>query len=230
MALGPGRYPRRRAPLSVVIRAILFDFTGVLTTSAFTALAEVETERSLAPGSLVRPILGDYGEDDGHPWKRLERGEIGLAEYFLDVTDHLGEAGINVDLADVLRRFTKLRVHDGVVDRVRGLRARGYRVGLVTNNVREASELWRRLVPLDDVFDAVVESWAVGLRKPDERIYRHALELLGGVDPAEAVLLDDAPVCVEGARRAGLYGILVEDPHAALDELEKLLAGEGGPA
>jgi putative hydrolase of the HAD superfamily len=107
---------------------------------------------------------------------------------------------------------------------VRRLREEGYRLALITNNVREGSATWRALVPVDELFDVVVDSSEVGMRKPNPAIFHHALERLG-VAPHAAVFLDDTPGNVEGARRAGLAAILVEDPDAALAELDALLAG-----
>jgi putative hydrolase of the HAD superfamily len=85
--------------------------------------------------------------------------------------------------------------------------------------------MWRSLVPVDELFDAVVDSSEVGMRKPNPAIYHHALEQLGGIAPEHAVFLDDSPGNVEGARRAGLQGILVTDPLDAVAELDALLAG-----
>jgi HAD superfamily hydrolase (TIGR01509 family) len=95
----------------------------------------------------------------------------------------------------------------------------------VTNNVKEASEQWRALVPLAELFEVIVDSSEVGMRKPNPAIYLHALDLLGGVAPERAVFLDDAPGNVAGARRAGLHGILVDaaEPAGALAELDALL-------
>jgi len=122
--------------------------------------------------------------------------------------------------------MSRLEIHEVVVERVRRLRADGYRTGLVTNNVKEASGQWRSLVPVDELFEVVVDSSEVGMRKPNPAIYLRALELLGGVAPDEAVMLDDAEGNVAGARRAGLHAILVDadDPTGALAELDALLA------
>src|SRR5215207_4909928 len=104
-----------------------------------------------------------------------------------------------------------LPVHEPIVDRIRMLRTDGYKTALVTNNVREAGPQWRDKVPLDELFDVVVDSSEVGMRKPNPAIFVHTLELLGGVDPASAVFLDDHPGNVAGAERAGLHAILVAD-------------------
>jgi putative hydrolase of the HAD superfamily len=102
------------------------------------------------------------------------------------------------------------------------LRAEGYKTGLITNNVKEASQEWRAIVPVDELFDVIIDSSEVGMRKPNPAIFLHTLELLG-VEPGRAVFLDDAEGNVDGARRAGLHAILVADPDDALLELDALL-------
>jgi putative hydrolase of the HAD superfamily len=121
--------------------------------------------------------------------------------------------------------MSRLEVHDVVIERIRRLRADGYRTGLVTNNVKEASSQWRELVPVDELFEVIVDSSEVGMRKPNPAIFLHALELLGGVAAERAVFLDDASGNVVGARAAGLQAILVDaaDPSVALAELDSLL-------
>jgi putative hydrolase of the HAD superfamily len=130
---------------------------------------------------------------------------------------------VEVDFAPLQALLGEMTVHTQVVEHIRGLRAEGYRVALITNNVREGAATWRAMVPLDELFDVVVDSSEVGMRKPNPAIYLHALDLLGGVAPEEGVFLDDSPGNVEGARRAGLHAIHVADPDAALAELDALL-------
>ena len=108
-------------------------------------------------------------------------------------------------------------------DAARRLRKDGYRTAVVTNNVREFSHGWRGLVPVEELFDVAVDSSDCGLRKPNPAVFHHTLELLGGVAPNRAVFLDDSPGNVDGARRAGLHAIHVEDPDAALAALDALL-------
>jgi putative hydrolase of the HAD superfamily len=98
---------------------------------------------------------------------------------------------------------------------------------LVTNNVREMASGWRSLLPADELFDVVVDSSSVGVRKPNPAIFSLTLSMLGDVPPSSGVFLDDAPGNVAGARLAGLHTILVTDPAAALAELDALLAGRG---
>src|SRR5207302_1315443 len=107
----------------------------------------------------------------------------------------------------------------------------GYRTALVTNNVAEFGDGWRQLIPVDELFELVVDSSQVGVRKPDPRIFRLALEQLDGVRPEQAVFLDDFEANVAGARQVGMHGIVVGEHRAeALARLEDLLATAGPPA
>ncbi|MEY2462767.1 MAG: putative hydrolase of the superfamily [Acidimicrobiaceae bacterium] len=209
------------------IEAVLFDFNGVLTTSPFTLMAELGGGAAgLEPEVVLDLMLGPYDEDTDHAWHRFERGEITAPEYGLDLLTRANEAGVEIDFASLRDLMGRLVVHDVVVERVRALRAQGYRTGLVTNNVKEASSEWRKLLPVDVLFEVIVDSSEVGMRKPNPAIFLHALELLGGIEPAAAVFLDDAAGNVAGARRAGLHAMLVDpaDPAPALVELDALLA------
>ena len=111
-----------------------------------------------------------------------------------------------------------------VVAATRSLRERGLRTALVTNNAREFSAGWRSLIPIAELFDAVIDSSEVGVRKPDPAIFGLALRELGGIAPEQAIFLDDFPGNVAAARRLGMHGVLVEDdPSSALAELERLI-------
>lgn len=198
------------------ITTVIFDFAGVVTSSPWGAMTE-------AGGGDIELLIGPYHEDGDHPWHRVERGELPIAEWATEVTALGAAAGVAVDFTPLQALLAEMTVHTQVVERIRGLRAEGYRLGLITNNVREGSATWRAMVPLDELFDVVVDSSEVGMRKPNPAIYKHALALLGDVAPAEAVFLDDSPGNVDGARRAGLHAIYVEDPDTALAELDALL-------
>jgi epoxide hydrolase-like predicted phosphatase len=209
--------------MGVTIEAVLFDFSGVLTTSPWPAMS------AAANGDLTL-LVGPYHEDTDHPWHRLERGEITIDEWTAAVQALATEAGATLDFAPLSALLDTLAVHDAVVERVRLLRAEGYRTALVTNNVREGSSRWRAMLPVDELFDVVVDSSAVGMRKPNPAIFRHSLDLLGGVEPERAVFLDDVEGNLVGARRAGLHTILVPDPpEPALVSLDDLL-GRHRPA
>lgn len=204
--------------------AVVFDFSGVLVTAAFSALTSVLGDQ-LEPDEATLLLLGPYDEDTDHPWHQVERGELTMAAWMAHVDAEAGGRGLTVAWAAMGRAFKSLEVYDVVVDRVRALRSDSYRTALLTNNIKEGSQTWRAMIPVDDLFDVVVDSSEVGMRKPNPAIFLHTLDLLGGIEPARAVFLDDHPGNVVGARKAGLAGIVVDDPAVAVAELDALLAG-----
>jgi putative hydrolase of the HAD superfamily len=204
-----------------LLRAVIFDYGGVLTTSPFAGLEEWDAKLGIAEGTLRELLFGDYhaGESTGLV-PRLERGELSIADFTVELMAQLPD---RVDLGQVLGN-NAFGVHWMVVARARALRDEGYKVGLLTNNIREYGDAWRATIPVE-VFDDIVDSSEVGLRKPDPRIFRMAAERLE-TPPGECVFLDDLETNVEGARAVGMTGILVEDPWAALAELDRLLDGD----
>lgn len=207
------------------IDAVLFDFGGVLVTSPFDLMGASGQEHGVDEGVMLELLMGDYAADDDHPWHRLERGEISFAEYAIDLKRRADEAGIPLPSGKG-GMYDRLEVHIEVVDKVRQLREDGYATALVTNNVREFGDAWRKMVPLEELFDVVVDSCEVGMRKPNPKIYELALDELGGVAAERAVFLDDAEGNVDAARRLGMQAILVRDPGVALEELDSIL-GKG---
>jgi putative hydrolase of the HAD superfamily len=117
-------------------------------------------------------------------------------------------------------------IRHSVVERAHRLRHdEGVRTALLTNNVAEFRDFWRPLLPLDDLFDVVIDSSEVGMRKPDPRIFALVLEHLGGVAADRTVFLDDYEGNVVAARALGWQGIVVDsDPGPALLELDRVLA------
>ena len=201
----------------MTITTVLWDFAGVCVSSPWGPLTE-------AGGGNLELLIGSYGEDTDHPWHRVERGELAILEWVTEVTE-LGKAqGIEVDFAPLQSMLGDLEVHDAVIARIRSLRDEGYRVGMITNNVREGSAAWRAKIPVDELFEVVIDSSEVGMRKPNPAIYHLALERLGITDPSTVVFIDDAPGNVDGARSAGLHSILFEDTDTALAELDALLS------
>jgi epoxide hydrolase-like predicted phosphatase len=209
----------------MAIRAVLFDFGGVYTSSPFTVFAEAADELGATPERVLSLVFGPYDRDTDHPWHRLERGEVSLIEARQTIMALASEAGLAFDPLAILARMAGTGgAREAVVAATRRLRERGLRTALVTNNAREFSRGWRSLIPIAELFDAVIDSSEVGVRKPDPAIFSLALRELGGVAPEHAVFLDDFPGNVAAARRLGMHAVLVEeDPSGALAELERLL-------
>lgn len=209
------------------VEAVVFDFGGVFTTSPFAALMAAAEAQALDPMTMVGVMFGPYDQDTDHPWHQLERGEITLDAATAEIVALAAAAGVDdFRPMEMLMALGGSGVRTEVVDFCRDVRARGFRTGLLTNNAREFEEFWVPLLPLEELFDDVVDSSAVGLRKPDPRIYELSLERLG-VAAAAAVFVDDAPGNVLGAQAVGMRAVLigteVDDVAVALAELESHL-------
>lgn len=210
------------------VEAVVFDFGGVFTTSPFAALMAVAEAQALDPMTMVGVMFGPYDQDTDHPWHQLERGEITLDDATAAIVELAAAEGVaDFQPMEMLMALGGSGVRTEVVDFCRDVRSRGFRTGLLTNNAREFEEFWVPLLPLDELFDDVVDSSAVGLRKPDPRIYELSLERLG-VDAPAAVFVDDAPGNVLGAQAVGMRGVLIgmepADVAVALAELESHLS------
>lgn len=213
------------------IEAVIFDYGGVLSTTPFAGIAEFERRMGYPEKSLARLLFGRGASPQGptddlpdHDWHLLETGRLTLDEFHQRLVGRSEAAlGRPLDLG-VYAQFLRdlgVGVHWMMVHRVRELRAEGYRTAILTNNVREWGRYWKASIPLD-LFDVVVDSCDVGLRKPDPAIFRLTCDRLG-VAPEAAVFLDDTARHVEAARLIGLHAILVRDPWDAIAELDAIL-------
>lgn len=208
-------------------RAVIFDFGGVFIDSPFTALVEAAQARDLDPDHMLGLIFGPYDQDTDHPWHRLERGEVTVMEARDAIlAASVADGGQALDPFELLAALSGSEVRAEMVEFCRSLRTGGLKTGLLTNNAKEFEDFWRPLIPLDELFDDVVDSSEVGLRKPDARIYELALGRLG-VEAADAVFVDDAPGNVAGAERVGIRSVLIgphrSDVPAALEALTHLV-------
>lgn len=210
------------------IEAVVFDFSGVMVGSAFTAIGTGAAAHGMTEDAFVDFLLGPYDQDTDHPWHRAERGEIGILDWVTEITALAADDGRELDLGFMASMLQRMPVYDVMVDAARRTRSRGLATALLTNNIAEGRDSWRPLLPLDELFDTVVDSSEVGCRKPDPAIYRMTLDRLGVTDPATAVMLDDHPGNTAGAERVGMRSILVDDPAVAVAELDALLDGSLG--
>jgi putative hydrolase of the HAD superfamily len=206
------------------IKAVLFDFGGVLHTSPFEGFARYEAEHGL-PEGFIRDL--NAADPDHNPWARIERNEIGFEE-FCDLFEAQAKAaGGTVDAREVMSLLVG-EVRPAMVEAVRRCRPR-LKTGLLTNNFVPPGREGGLDTAVHELFDAVVESSRVGVRKPDPAFYRIACDLLE-VEPPEAVFLDDLGVNLKPAREMGMTTIKVEDPDQALAELEQVVGfGLRGP-
>jgi len=208
--------------------AVLLDFGGVFTASPFGAIERAESEHGAAPGQLREIIFGAYHADTDHPWHRLERGEMGLGDAREAIIALGRDAGFEIDpIRLLIEGMGDHEPREDLIELIVRIRADGVRTALVTNNVREFGDGWRQLVPVDALFDEVIDSSAEGCRKPDPDIFHLALERVGGVEAGRSVFLDDFAGNIDAARGLGIEAVLVEADHRpAVRRLERLLGYE----
>ena len=206
-----------------MISAVLFDFGGVILSSPFEAFAAYERRVGL-PESFIRRV--NSTSPDTNAWARFERNELTLDEFVSEFEAEARALGHPVDGHEVIACLSG-EIRPAMVEAVRRCGER-HATALVTNNVVTGRESWSSggsFADILDLFDVVVESSVVGVRKPEPRFYELTLERLG-VDATEAVLLDDLGINLKLARAMGMTTIKVEDPDVAIAELESLLGLE----
>jgi len=207
-----------------VIRAVISDFGGVLTTPLGNAFAAWSKESGVPLEDLGTAMAKATEAHDGqHPLFLLERGELTERE-FLDRLQAAMPAEHDLEgMFDVWFGF--LERNPEMIELMRDLKGRGLRMALLTNNVREWEPRWRPMLPeLDEIFEVVVDSGFVGMRKPEHGIYELTLERLGGVPASECLFVDDMEVNCDAARELGMTAVQFHDSEQARTEVEAVLA------
>jgi len=201
------------------IRAVLFDIGGVLTAGPWESFARYERERDL-PDGLIRKI--NSTNPDTNAWARFEKGEVDVDTFAELFGAEAHAMGYEVDAHAIL---ASLRGETSVemVEAVRFCRGR-YKTAALTNNFVPTGAAPRPGISsiFDGLFDVIIESSKVGVRKPDPRFYELACATLS-VEPTEAVFLDDLGINLKPARAMGMVTIKVVDPRRAVAELYEVL-------
>jgi putative hydrolase of the HAD superfamily len=202
----------------VAIRAVLFDFGGVITSSPFDAFTLLEVELGLPP-DFIRTVNATNPDDNA--WARLERSEVDLETFALLWSDEARALGHDVDGRAVLERLAG-QIRPAMVAAIRTC-GESFKTGCLTNNFGSAdATVSAEVAAIYELFDAVLESRTLGVRKPDPRFYELACAALA-VQPDECVFLDDLGVNLKPARALGMQTIKVTDPEIALRELAEVL-------
>jgi putative hydrolase of the HAD superfamily len=210
------------------LRAIVSDFGGVLTTPLFAAFAAFQDEVGISPENLGKAMRVGLAEGEDLPLFQLERGEISEDEFIERLEDGLESI---LDHRPHLHHFRQkfwgaLHPNDEMIALMRELKASGLKMAMLTNNVREWEPLWRSMLPVDEIFEEIVDSAFVGCRKPEARIYELTLERIGM--PAEACLfIDDLEPNIEGAEAAGMSAVHFRDNAQAIAEIRAALGLAG---
>ncbi|MET0337141.1 MAG: HAD-IA family hydrolase [Caulobacter sp.] len=205
----------------MAVKAVIFDFGGVITSSPFEAFTRYEAERDL-PAGLLRQV--NAINPDANAWALFERNEIDAAAFdtkFLEESTALGHPVRGGDVLPLLSGD----IRPGMVAALTACKA-AFKVGCITNNVitghgagmSGTAEKAAKVGGVMELFDAVIESSKVGLRKPDPRIYEMMCELLS-VHPADCVYLDDLGINCKPAAMLGMTAIKVTGEAQALADL-----------
>ena len=208
------------------IEAIVSDFGGVLTTPLIQSFAAFQDETGITPEALGGAMARITERTGKQPLFELECGRVTEDEFLRDLEAELTDGGGEHPHLQRFREvyFDALNPNPRMIELMEELRDSGLRMAMLTNNVREWEPVWRSMLPVDEIFELVVDSAFVGCRKPDREIYDIVLERLGL--PAEACLfVDDVEVNVEAAREIGLAAVHFRDNEQAIPEIRRLLDG-----
>ena len=206
-------------------KAVLWDFGGVVTSSPFEAFNRYEKERGL-PTDFLRSI--NATNPDSNAWAQLESSQVTVDEFdelFAQEAESKGHRVMGKDVLELLSGD----IRPEMVKALKAIKAQ-HRIGCITNNVNtgqgpgmaKSSEKAAQVAAVMALFDVVIESSKVGIRKPDPEIYRMTCEQMS-IQPEETIYLDDLGINLKPARALGMATIKVLNADQALDELETLL-------
>jgi putative hydrolase of the HAD superfamily len=207
------------------ISTVISDFGGVLTTPLVQSFVAVQDRTGISFEELAK-AMGRIEEADGaHPLYELEKGNLSEADFLRKLGDELEPA---LGHRPELHRFSEiyfeaLHPNAPMIDLMREAKDGGYRMGLLTNNVREWEPLWRSMLPVDEIFEVVVDSGFVGCRKPDPEIYEITIDRLGGVPADQCLFVDDVDVNCAAARKLGMSTVHYKHNDQAIPEIREAL-------
>jgi epoxide hydrolase-like predicted phosphatase len=209
------------------IEAVVSDFGGVLTTPLMNSFLALQDAHGIAAEDFGAAMSAAAEEGDGeNPLFKLERGDVTEAE-FLEILRGGFEAvaGHRPELHRFREIFFEaLDPNEPMIELMRECKRGGQRMAMLTNNVQEWEPLWRTMLPVDEIFELVIDSGYVGYRKPERQIYEITLERLGL--PASACLfVDDMELNCEAARELGFTAVHYREPDQAIAEVRAALGG-----
>jgi putative hydrolase of the HAD superfamily len=206
------------------IEAVISDFGGVLTSPLLDSFAAFQDNSGISLEQLGVAMGAIWERDGKQPLFELETGRMTEVEFVRQLGEQLSsDLGRPVEMHEFGRRyFEHLHPNERMIEYMRELRGRGYRLAICTNNVREWEPLWRAMLPVDELFEVVVDSGFVGTRKPEPLIYEMTLERLR-VAPAAALLIDDIELNCDGARQLGIESVWFRSTEQAIADVEAAL-------
>jgi epoxide hydrolase-like predicted phosphatase len=206
------------------IKAVISDFGGVLTSPLLDSFAGFQDSSGIPLESLGEAIAAIAARQGANPLFELETGRLSERSFLGALGGQLTEdLGRPVELHGFAERYLEhLHPNQPMSDYMRELRGRGYRMAICTNNIREWERLWRAKLPVDEIFEVVVDSSVVGSRKPESRIYEITLEQLAA--PATSSLfVDDLEINCQAAEKLGITAVWFRDTEQAIAEIETAL-------
>ena len=214
-----------------MITTVISDWGGVLTSPLWGGFAAVQEQLGIPAEALGAAMVAIGTREGANPLYELETGRM-TADRFHDLlhAQLSADLGRDVEIHSFPELyFGALTPNTPLIDELFALRDAGFRLGLLTNNVREWSPRWRAMLPVDELFEVVVDSGFVGVRKPDPAIYELTCERLG-VAATECVFIDDFAHNCEAARALGMTAVWFQDTPQTLAELRAVIAEHGTPA
>jgi len=206
-----------------VIKAVISDFGGVVTLPLIEGFKRAHAEIGVPIEALAAAMKLTASRNPEPPLWTLERGQLSEPDFLKGLEDALTEiTGRPVSLDGYgARLMGELEPNEPLLARYRELRARGIRLAILTNNVREWHDIWRTAFDIDALFELVVDSAFEGTRKPEPRIYEITLERLG-LEARDCAFIDDVDVNVTAANELGLHGIHFRTTDQVIAELDAL--------
>jgi putative hydrolase of the HAD superfamily len=206
------------------IEAVICDFGGVLTTPLIQSFMAFQDTTGITAEVLGKGMQAATEANGENPLFEMERGEITEVAFLEKLTDSLEPL---LGHRPEMHRFKEiyfeaLEPNPAMIELMRELKAEGYRMAMLTNNVREWEPLWRSMLPVDEIFETVVDSGFVGCRKPESKIYALTLERIG-TPPQQCLFVDDILVNCEGAQKAGMTAVHFQDNDQATAEIRAAL-------
>jgi epoxide hydrolase-like predicted phosphatase len=203
---------------------VISDFGGVLTTPLAESFMAIQDSVGISPRHFGQALEGATASSGKNPLFELECGRITDDEFTAIMADELDPIlGHRPDFHEFGVTFFKaLHPNVGMIDLIREVKRNGYRAALLTNNVKEWEPLWRSMLPVDELFETVVDSGFVGCRKPEPAIYEIMLTRID-LPPEACVFIDDMEINCEAAVELGMKAIHFRETAQARAELREML-------
>ncbi len=207
------------------IQAIVSDFGGVLTSPLIDSFLAFQESSGIPLDAMGRALATLTAAHGVNPLFELETGRLTEEAFLQQLSEQLTtDLGRSVQLHGFAQRYLeKLDPNARMIDYMRELRGRGYAMAICTNNIREWEQLWRAKLPVDEIFEVVVDSAFVGFRKPEPQIYEITLDCLGA-QPEATLFVDDVEANCTAARELGMTAIWFRDTEQAIEEMEAALS------